>query len=465
MSPRTLSVLMAFASAIPAGAQFSYPSSASTRLYLGHFIDGGSPEQKWRTTVIFTNPNPNAAAPVRVSFHGDAGQPLPLDFGQGPSPTLDLTVPAGGAKTLTTTGASPVLASGWAIVETPDEPATAPATPVTASVLYRAELAGNRFWDVATNGSGSTFFYSSFANKDLGVALANPNRSETVHLQIRARDEAGQSLGGPWAVNLQPLGHTAFNLSGPPTNLASFSGSIQISSSDDPPLPFVAVTLNYRDPVLTPLPPGETVSPAPPDRRPRDVAIRVRQAGVAVLAETDPYMLGQSPATIAEFLGRIGLAVDTDVPLRASYSSTDHSVHLSAGMIEALGTDEAALAFLIAHMSARGVLQAFGVPSAGPYASDPDGLADYAAVVTLLKGGFDPNGIGDFFGRLLNATQQGLSVDSALRNSFAIPDGLPLRLAKAAANLKTACGATGGMQQICQSARKYWHPHNPADLP
>ena len=465
MSVRTLIQFLVLATALPASGQFSYPSSAATRLYLGHFIDGGPAAQKWQTTVILTNPNPNIAAPVRISFFDDAGQPLLLDFGQGASSTLNLTVPAGGAKSLTTTGASSVLASGWAIVETPDEPASTPATPVTASALYRGEIPGNRWWDVATIGTRSTFFYSTYANRDLGVALANPSRSETIHLQISARTEAGQSPGGPWTINLPPLGHKAFNLFGPPTSLASFSGTIQISSLDDPPSPFVAMSLNYRAPVLSPLPPGETAAPAPYDRRPYDVGIKVRQAGVAVMGETDPYMLSHSPVEVAEFISRIGLAIDSDLPLRASYSSADKNVHLSVGLIEALGTNDAALAFLIAHLSARGVLQRFGMPPSGAYANDPDGLADFAAMVTLLKGGFDPGGAADLFGRLLGATEQGLSVDGTLRNQFGVPNGLPSRLQKLADNLKTACVATGAMSQVCQTARRYWHPHNPSNIP
>ncbi len=465
MSMRILIVLLALATALPASGQFSYPASASTRLYLGHFVDGGPSAQRWKTTVIFTNPNLNAPAPVRVSFYDDAGQPLPLDFGQGASPTLNLTIPAGGAKLVTSTGASTTLASGWAIVEALDEPATAPGTPVTASVLYRGEVAGNRFWDVATIGTGSTFFYSSYGNRELGVALANPSRTSTIRLQISARSETGQSPNGPWEISLPPLGHRAFNLSGAPTLLDSFSGTIQISSIDNPPAPFVALSLNYRDPVLSPLPPGETVAPAPHDRQPYDVAVKVRQAGVALMGQTNPYKVDRSPTEIAEFIGKIGLVIDPDLPLRVSYNSTDRSVHVSVGLIEALGTNDAALAFAIAHMAARGVLQWSGMPPGGAYANDPPGLADFVAMATLLKGGFDPGGAADFFGRLAYAAGQGLIVDGPMRNEFAIQEGLPLRLEKMADGLKAACGIDPGMYQVCEMARKYWHPHNPANVP
>ncbi|MCC7174130.1 MAG: hypothetical protein IT159_02960 [Bryobacterales bacterium] len=461
---RALLASLILASAAPLAGQFSYPVSASTRLYIGHFIDGGPPSQKWQTTLILTNPNPGAPAPVKVSFYNDAGQAMPLDFGQGASPTLLVAVPAGGAKSLTTVGASETLLNGWAIVETPDAPATEPATPVTATVLYRGELPGNHWWDVAAVGTGSTYFFSSYGNRDLGVALANPSRADTIHLQMTARTEGGQSAGS-WTINLPPLGHRSFNLSGPPASLASFSGTIQISSLDDPPSPFVALALNYRSPVLSPLPPGETAAPSPYDRRPLDVAVKARQAAMALLAETDPYGIGRSPATLAEFVSGIGLAVDAEIPVRASYDAAERKVRLSTGLVEAMGTNDAALAFLIAHLSARGVLQAYGMPPSGSYSNDAPGLADYVAAATLLKGGFDPSGAADLFGRLLYATELGLSVDGALRNEFAIPDGVQARLQKLAENLRTACGSLAGMQQVCQAARRHWHPHNPANIP
>jgi hypothetical protein len=245
---------------------------------------------------------------------------------------------------MTSLGASENPVEGWAVVETPDSPATTPAvpaTPITASVLYRAALDNNRWWDVATVGSGATHFFSSYANGSLGVGLANPNPGITIHLQLSARKEDGTSPGGPWAITIPPRGHTSFNLYGPPVNLPqSFSGSIQISSTDANPAPFVAAALNYRDPVLSPLPPGETLAPSSYERRPYDVGIKARQAGVAMLREMDPYEAGQyTPDQIAVMIAKMGLVVDSDAVIRAYHSAQDNSIHLSTGLVEMLGTN------------------------------------------------------------------------------------------------------------------------------
>jgi len=62
-----------------------------------------------------------------------------------------------------------------------------------------------------------------------------------------------------------------------------------------------------------------------------------------------------------------------------------------------------------------------------PFAGDAEGLADTAAVATLLQSGFDPYGAADFFSHLLYASLQGLTVDSALMTEFGLPNGISAR--------------------------------------
>jgi hypothetical protein len=104
------------------------PSAASTRLYFAQLADGGGAEQKWTTTVMLVNPSITTATSVIVTFYGDEGEPLALDFGTGPSSTLTLSLPPGGTKKLTSTGASPSIVIGWAL--------TVADIPITGTVLY-----------------------------------------------------------------------------------------------------------------------------------------------------------------------------------------------------------------------------------------------------------------------------------------------------------------------------------------
>ena len=61
MPIRTVLWLIGFSLCLPGWSQF-FPSSASTRIYIGHFVDGGPAAQKWNTTLILTNPN--AGVPI-----------------------------------------------------------------------------------------------------------------------------------------------------------------------------------------------------------------------------------------------------------------------------------------------------------------------------------------------------------------------------------------------------------------
>jgi hypothetical protein len=394
---------------------------------------------------------------VKVSFYYDTGQPLALDFGQGASATLNLTVPAGGIKSVTSSGGStPAILSAWAIA-TSD-------TPVTGVVLYRATQNGTPLWDVAAVGTGSAFYYNSYANANLGIAVGNPN-SQPVRLQLTALDENGVSRG-VYTLNLNPLSHTAFNLFEKITGLPpGFAGSITITPTDDPLLPFVAWSVNYREGLLSPLPPGEMISPGPYNRRPNHVATLVKQAAAAMLQDAEVYLLGEDPELLGGYIRGMSVVIDTDAGIKASYSPIDGNVHLSQGLVEVLGSSDAALGFVIVHMGVHGMFTYTGPPDIGPFANDVEGAADAAAELSLLKAGLDPYGGSDFYSRLLYATVQNLNVDNPLRAEFGLPSGVPGRLQKLWTSVQSACAASAGLADICRKARKYWHPHNPATVP
>ena len=73
---------------------------------------------------------------------------------------------------------------------------------------------------------------------------------------------------GVYMFSLNPFGHTAFNLSKVVAGLpANFTGTITIEPTDNPLVPFLAWSVNVHNGLLSPLPPGEMLSPRPwPDR-------------------------------------------------------------------------------------------------------------------------------------------------------------------------------------------------------
>lgn len=62
-----------------------------------------------------------------------------------------------------------------------------------------------------------------------------------------------------------------------------------------------------------------------------------------------------------------------------------------------------------------------------PSAGDAEGLADTAAVATLLQSAFDPYGAADFLSYLLHASLQGSTADSAMMTEFGLPNGISAR--------------------------------------
>ncbi|MFB3776349.1 MAG: hypothetical protein ACE141_02030 [Bryobacteraceae bacterium] len=445
---RKLTFVFALAIAHPGWAQFGYPASASTILYFAQLADGGQAVQKWTTTITFTNPNTTVAASVRVSFYGDGGQPWSLDFGQGASSTLNLTVPAGGVRSMSSTGAAATMTWGWGIATS--------SSPVSGVVLYRATVNGNPYWDVAAVGTGSTFHYNSYANANLGVALANPN-SQPLHLRVVARDDAGLSRGVYLHPELPAKGHNAFNVGPVFSSLPpGFSGSITIEPVDDPPLPFVAWTLNARDDLVSPLPSGEMVAPGPYSRRPYDIARKVLQGAAAV------QLVYDGDAQRASFLAGQSLVIDPDTTIKATFDTTDNSIHLSASLIEAMGDSDSALAFLIGHRAFRAMCSRY---FPGEWCGTDD--ADIWSELYLISTGYDPAGAADFWGRLVYANMQGVPIDSALRVEFSLPNGMAARLQPIWDEISHHCRTMDPLwaYNACATARKYWHPHYPANTP
>src|SRR5690242_13993342 len=75
--------------------QFSLPAGAQVDLFFPHFADGGSPSQDWQTSVFFVNPLPFQVT-GQLSFFGQGGQPISVDFGTGSFSNFTLTIPANG---------------------------------------------------------------------------------------------------------------------------------------------------------------------------------------------------------------------------------------------------------------------------------------------------------------------------------------------------------------------------------
>ena len=442
-------VILALAAALPAWTQLIYfPSAASSRLYFPQLADGGAPTQKWATTILLVNGSSTTAASVTLTFYDDGGQPLALDFGSGAKPTLPVTIPAGGATTMTSSGNNASAAIGWGIADSD--------VPITGTVLYEARRNGTPLWDVAAAGTSPTYLYNTYANASLGIAVANPSSTNTIYLTVFATMQDG-TPAGTGTVRLGPNGHSAFGLASVVSGLPSdFVGSLGIKGTTSA-VPFVAWAVNSRDGLLSPLPPGNLTSPAPYDRTVADVVARMRLGGAAALQDMTA-LLGSQTASMATVISNLQYSIDESATISASYNTTDKKVHVSSAMVQALGDSRAAMGFLSAHLATLAVQQQVGVdPRLVSALGGLPLMADTVGMIALMKTGMDPMGATDFYGRMQYAMIYGTRVDSNLITEFGLTN-VQARLTALNQEIQAGCSMVAALSADCEASHLMWNP-------
>ncbi len=444
--------------ASPIAAQFYYPVSASTRQNFVQLADGGPSTQNWITTIALANPDPVNAADVRLTFFNDSGQNLLIDFGHGPAATLVLQVPAGGSTIAYSTGAPSTTSTGWARV--------AANLPVYGTVMYQARKDGTPFWDFAAPGVGGTFFYASQAVYSSGVAVLNPNSSTTIHLRVGVADPAGNPAG-VYDVTLPGNGHTSFVLGDKIPGLSrDFKGTMSIRPTDSTPSSFSAWTTYEREGFLSPLPAGSMPFPPVTTRKASDAMALAQIASVALARTLGAALYNTSPTTVAQYVMQQSLVIEERGSLGASYQTSDNTLHITRALFQTLDGSDPALAFLVGHYVARGVLNRTGIPPSGVAAMADVSLAsDTASLAGLFSAGFDPGGLTDFYGRLGMAYRLGLTIESSLQVEFGAQDQFIARQNGIWNKILGECAGATAMKQICQQVHDYWHPDYPTTVP
>ena len=236
-------------SSLPPG-EVDDAAQGSTSYYFPHLAVGAG----WQTTLTYINYSSEEVT-CQTDFVSDQGSPLMVSFaGLGTVVSrTDVLLPGGTVHEETNVELSAPLAPGWARANC--------SGPVKASLLFRRFEGGVPTGEAGVNAAAvpATRFVS-FAEQGegrLGTGVAYANLSDTAapaHLY-------GQGRGGEVLAsldrNLPAGGHGAQNM-GPLFGLASFTGSVEVTSTE----PIVTLSLNFEaDPVFSSLPPGDTVSP------------------------------------------------------------------------------------------------------------------------------------------------------------------------------------------------------------
>ena len=206
----------------------------------------------FQTTLTLINYGQTSVT-CNTNFYSDNGQPLTIPFSDVTAATrADVLAPGASIHKQTNANLSATVAQGWAV--------STCSGPVEASLLYRLyNAAGTAVGEASVNAeTAPTNKFVTFAQTATGVAYGNPSTTQTATLTFTAYNAAGGFLGSA-TKTLGPLAHGAANI-GPLLSLASFSGSVVITSN----IPIISLALNAEAfPVFSSLPPGDLPATPP----------------------------------------------------------------------------------------------------------------------------------------------------------------------------------------------------------
>jgi hypothetical protein len=322
-------------------AQF-IPSSSSRVLYFAHVADGGPPVQQWRSVFRFINPRgiTNLVVNGTLSFFGPQGNPLALDFGNGPVTSLQVTIPAQGATQLETTGTSAVLQTGWcwAVFD----------SPVLGVEEFQAWSNGAFSIGASVTGTGLNFWFETYADRFTGIAVANPYAT-SIYCSGTLLDANGTNLGGN-TFALPSSGQVSFVLGNEISAASSAPGSYSLSCNFQPNAPinsrlagFVALAIAGNSfEITSSMPPGGYALPTDPYRMVWNAFYQL----VKALNNTSGYAVGEPQLVIAPDASSCGPNAGA---INACFIPATNTVVVSLALLEILADCPREVAQIDAH--------------------------------------------------------------------------------------------------------------------
>lgn len=372
----TLMVVVAVVCVGIAGGQpMMMPRNAQSVLYFPHLNEGG-PNAKnfWQITFTFVNSNP-VAANLSVSFYNDDGSPMMIDFGSGPVASITATVPPLGSSMFRSQLTHKTLVWGWASGQSD--------APVFCQLNYRNMMNGQVAAELAANATTGTAQWTSTANSELGIAVANPSPDDTMTYMVDVKDSEGKDLGSK-SFQLAPHGHDAFTLNSRFTLAQNFTGSVRITGQTSSQSVYKPVvwTVGSDAGVFATLPDGRAQMPEDQMARAMRVFGRVMAMAHQLGYKVDPQLTllpGTTSNGMANAMG--GLAAN----------GTDQ-VTMYMSLVEMAGDSDGELAFLMAHEIAH-VIQCrtngCTVAMDPQFAGDYEGDADEMGMMLSTAAGYD----------------------------------------------------------------------------
>lgn len=418
----------------PAPAQ-RQATSAHVNLYFAQIADGGFSGGRWQTALTFVNTN-TVEASGEVRLFGSDGGPLLVDFGQGPASRHIVRVPALGSLTLSSRPTAQSVRSGWARVYSD--------VPLVGSASFRLWLGSTASQEVTAPPTLPVIDSVSYANRALGVAVANPNNRVLNVDAYLAR--SGANVLGPVRITLPPFGHRAFNVSDIFPS-ADFRDSVfSLEGVDRPKDEFLAWTMNAdASGTFSSLPPGGITPPISHWDRIWNVFQRVLNAAKQQeVITSDPDLRILADRTVN------------------AYAMNGREVGIFLGLSELLGDSDSELAFVVGHELGHIVQQRTGVLLF--HANDEFDADMWGALLSILSG-YDAYAAAGALAKLAMATgtadlatqfEQQLAPDA--HKSF------NTRISEVYDMLEAVC-STRQARNACLEYKEILHPHLPPSAP
>jgi hypothetical protein len=429
-------LLVLAASVIPAAGQY-IPQSAHVNLFFPQLADGGPPQSQWQTTFLFSNPGLSVAH-VDVLFYGNDGQPLALDFGNGPVTELDLEIPSRGSRLIRSRVASPTTVVGWALALSD--------IPVQGTLEFRT--IENGVPKLAVNAEATLPSLSSFypANAFTGIALGNVLPASPASVRVLVRNGEGQTVGES-TIDLAGNGHVSFTLLERFPGLGTgFEGTVQLSSTRQR-ADFVAWALRSDSSgVISSLPSGRL-------RVPTSHVDEIWLAFLTTLnaaRNLDPAF--QDPVRL-----QIGSERETN-----AFAANGNTVQVNLALAELIADSPSELAVVVAHELGHIYQQRTGKFDFDPNAERD---ADIWGLFLSLIAGYDPYASAGTLSKLAMATgRAGLTSQFENALSGEAHGSFNDRVSTVYDAIEFMCSPSVA-KESCDEIKDVLHPHFPASIP
>lgn len=429
---RLIAVLIALTTMVLAQPQ---PQTAHVNLYFPHIADGGPTAAQWQTSFGFTNTS-NTRADVQLLLFESSGAPFLVDLGSGAKSDHRFTIPAYGSVSFRSQLTNPTTKLGWAVAWS--------TVPIQGTSSFRLYLNGKAVQEVTAPPTLPTLQYYSYANRELGVAIANPSPSKTTAVNLTVADKSGSIQGASTRVTLPPLGHTAFNVKDKFPFVDMGDWTLEISAVDEAADFFLSWTMNADvTGTFSSIPSGAIPYPL-------SHADRIELVFYRLLAAAHEANMLSRPGPRLEMLRSKNLN---------AYASPQDVVYIELSVSELISDSESELAFVVAHELAHIMQFRAGRVFEHP---NPEFDADILGTRLALFAGYDPYAAAGALAKLSMASGEAGFMDQwedhvgpEVHKSFND------RLEAVFESLRAMCNGNPQANDTCRRYKRIYHPHLP----